>query len=149
MRTGGRALQAEHVKNEKEEAGVEGFSLHPDTDAIRELLLERYPLRKGDRLEVSARSEPLRGLFLSLTSGKERFDIGVEILRGVGRRDPWMLTADALDALFGTFIENDRAYRDLPSGDDVEYEGAFFRVHIERSVPELVDAATRILGDKA
>jgi hypothetical protein len=126
----------------------EDFGPPPDTEAIAELLAERYPIGQGERVEVTARTEPTAGLQVVLHAGKNRYAIIVDYLRGAGERDPWMLTADALDALFGTFLESDRAYRDLPQGGDVEYEGAFFRVEVERAVPELAGEADRLLGEK-
>jgi hypothetical protein len=117
----------------------------PDTELMADLLRERYPIAKSDKLTITARTSPLLGLSLVLESGRERFEIVIEYLRDAGTRDRWSLLADALDALYGSFLESGRAYRDLPRGDDVEFGGAYFRVDATRTVPELVQAADRIL----
>lgn len=121
----------------------------PDTDAIAELLAERYPLKKEERLAVDATArETMPGLTLTLTSGRNVYTIEVEYRRGAGDREVWMVVTDALDALFGTFMENGRAHRDLPIGSDVEYEGAFFRVEATREVPDLSDKADQLLNPR-
>jgi hypothetical protein len=134
-----------------ESQGGEG-DLHlgpaPDVDDIAELLKERHRLKKGDVLRVSAEAAPLPQLELALDSGRDRYTIGVGYLRGANGRDPWMLLADALDSLLGMLLESERAYRDLPAGDDVSFDGAFFRVAVERTVPDLDARADRMLeGD--
>lgn len=120
----------------------------PDGAMIAELLCERYPLRRGETLTVAVnRSE--HEMTARLDAGRDIYTIRVRYLRGAGERDLWMLVADALDGLFGMFIESDRAHRFLPTGDDVEYEGAFFRVRVEREVPALSEEADRLLGESA
>jgi hypothetical protein len=119
----------------------------PDAEAIAELLAERHTLKKGDQVTVETLEDPLPGLIARLDSGRDRYEIAIEYLRGAGERDAWMLLSDALDALFGTFIESGLAYRDLPTGDDVEYEGGFFRVRVTRDIPELSLKADRLLGE--
>jgi hypothetical protein len=94
---------------------------------------------------VTTERDPRPSLLLSLESGKDLYTIGVEYAGGANGRDVWMLIADALDALFGTFIEAGRAYRDLPAGNDVEYEGARFNVTVDRTIPELAKEADRLL----
>jgi hypothetical protein len=132
--------------NEDGGQGGQGEAIRPpDVDAVAELIAERYPVKKGDRLTVRALINPLMALELMLDSGSDRYTICVAYLRGAGHRDPWMVTADALDAMFGMFIESGRAYRDLPAGDGVEYEGAYLRVTVEHSVPELVARADGML----
>lgn len=117
----------------------------PDTDLMAELLAERYPIRRDEKIAVATATDPAPGLLLTLDSAKDRFEIGVHYLRGADGRDRWVLLTDALDALFGTFIESDRAYRDLPQGTDVEYSGAFFRVDVEHKRPDLDLRADRML----
>jgi hypothetical protein len=118
----------------------------PDAPAIAELLVERYSIPATDRLSVEVIDDPESpGLALTLERGKDRYQIRIEYLRGRAGRDVWMLLADALDALFGTLIESDRAYRDLPTGSDVEFVGAFFRVDVQRTIPELIARADHLL----
>ena len=116
----------------------------PDEEMIAELLVERFPIAKGERVTVHIDEEG-HAVGLTMTSGKNVYRIRVDYVRGAGSRDPWFLLVDALDNLFGTFIESNRAYRELPSGVDIEFEGAFFRVTVERDVPELDRIAKQIL----
>jgi hypothetical protein len=116
----------------------------PDEELIVELLAERYPIAKGERVSVEVDAEE-RSVALALLDGKNVYRIRVEYLRGAGSRDPWSLLVDALDSLFGTLIESNRAYRVLPSGDDVEFADAFLRVTVERAVPDLDRMAKQIL----
>ncbi|MCK6551477.1 hypothetical protein L6R52_36915 [Myxococcota bacterium] len=117
----------------------------PDVEVLAELLTERYPIKKTETLRITSTIDPVAGLVLTLDAGRDRFVIGLHYLRGAGRRDPWLLLVDALDALYGTFLESNRAYRELPQGSDVEFDGAFFRVEVERLVPELSARADRML----
>lgn len=90
--------------------------------------------------------EGLPGLELMLDAIEHRYRISVRYLRGAGpERDPWLLMADALDALYGTFAESGRAYRELPEGSDVEYEGAYFSVEVEHTSPHLDALADAVL----
>jgi hypothetical protein len=122
----------------------------PDTEAIAELLSERYPIKKDERItaetSTSKDSQPL--VTVTLTSGRNIYLITVEYLRGAGERDAWEMVVDAADALFGTLIENGRDYRELPQGSDVEYDGAFFRVEASREVPDLSDKADQLLNPR-
>lgn len=118
----------------------------PDCDAIAELLVERYPIRRGEQLVVRPRVRPAAGLALELSGPRDRYSITVEYLRGANGRDVWMLLADALDGLFGMLQESERAHRELPAGTDVELDGAFFRVEVERAAPDLEAEADRLLG---
>ena len=143
MRLRARGDQAERVSDEQEDYGPP-----PDTEAIAELLAERYPLAKGEKVTVSAKEDPLIGLAAALDAARDRYEIALEYLRGAGERDPWMVLTDALDALYGTLIENGRDYRDLPTGSDVEYEGATFRVRVAHDLPELSRQADAILNPR-
>ncbi len=116
----------------------------PDADLIAELLTERYPIEKGERLRVEI-DEPEHAALLTLDTERRLYRIRVEYLRGAKDRDPWLLIVDAVDSLFGTLIESNRAYRDLPTGDDVEFDGAFFRVRVEHEMPEMDRIADQIL----
>lgn len=119
----------------------------PDGGDLAELLGERYTVKKGEKIAVTTSDDPLPAMTVVLEGGRDRYEIALEYLRGAGQRDPWMVLADAMDSLFGTLLESGRAYRDLPQGDDVEYEGAYFRVRVARDVPELSIKADRILGE--
>lgn len=116
-----------------------------DGALIAELLVERYPIRPKERVSVRVTEDPLPRLDLVLESDRDRYEIGVQYLRGRDGRDVWLLLADALDGLFGTLIESDRAYHDIPAGSDVELDGAFFRVEVSRTIPELVKQADLLL----
>jgi hypothetical protein len=132
------------VSEDGGQEGDRGAGKAPEPEGVAELLRERYPLKKSDRLSIAVEAVPL-ALRLTLESGRDRYEIAVSYVRGANGRDPWMLTADALDSLYGSFIESGRAYRDLPVGDDVEFDGAFFAVTIERTIPELAHEADRLL----
>jgi hypothetical protein len=119
-----------------------------DDEDIAELLRERYPLPKGDRIRVRAERTPEPRLQVILDSGRHRYEISVAYRRGANGGDPWLLAADALDALFGMFLESNRTYRELPSGEDVEYDGVFFDVLVEHTIPELEARAERLLEDE-
>lgn len=112
---------------------------------IAELLMERYPIEKGEGLSVSVDPEE-HSIALSMNAGRHHYLIRVDYLKSGGVRDPWFLMVDALDNLFGMFIESKRAYRDLPSGSDVEFDGAFFRVTVEHAMPEVERMADQILN---
>lgn len=116
----------------------------PDPAEVTRLLTERYALGPADRLSVSIQ-DPEIALTVTLVADRDRYEFELAYLRGAPE-DPWRAVVDAADALFGTFIENERTYRDLPTGDDVEHGGAFFRVRIERKLPELEREADRLLG---
>lgn len=116
----------------------------PDGDLIAELLRERYPLEPGESLAVETNEEE-RAISLSMTAGRDVYRMRVAYLRGAGDRDPWLLMVDALDNLFGSFLESNRRYRDLPQGSGVEFAGAFFTVVVEHARPELDRLAEQIL----
>jgi hypothetical protein len=118
----------------------------PDADALTELLTERYPLPKGEHASVAV-DAAARRVAVTLRTKRSRTQIRVGYLRGAGRRDPWMLMVDAMDGLYGMLLENGRAHRELPTGTDVELDGAFFHVEIEHTVPELEKLADQLLGD--
>jgi hypothetical protein len=119
----------------------------PPADMIAELLVERFPIGKGERIEIDVGEEEHR-ISLVLTAGRHLYRIGVEYLRGAGSRDPWLVMVDALDNLFGALIESGRAYRELPSGEDVEFEEAFFRVRVEHEMPEMERIADQLLKEE-
>ena len=116
----------------------------PSEEMIAELLEERFPIEKGERLSVSIDPEE-HDVTLTMIAGRHRYVFRVAYLRAAGSRDPWFLMIDALDNMFGTFIESNRAYRELPSGTDVEFDGAFFRVTVEHTMPEMERIADQIL----
>jgi len=119
----------------------------PSGEMIAELLVERFPIEKGESVGVTVDEEG-RALALEMNAGRHRYRIRIEYLRGAGSRDPWFVMVDALDNLFGTFIESGRAYRELPIGDDVEFEDAVFRISIEHEMPEMDRIADQILKEK-
>jgi hypothetical protein len=118
----------------------------PDSDVITELLLERYPLASGQRLAAQVDTTE-RTLAVELLAGRHRYRIEVAYLRAAEDRDPWLLLVDALDNLYGSLLESSFDHRSLPSGDDVEFESAVLRVHVEHTMPELDRIADQILGD--
>jgi hypothetical protein len=119
----------------------------PSGEMIAELLVERFPIGEGESLSVDV-SEEDRSIALEMNTPRHRYRIRLDYLRGAGSRDPWFVMVDALDALFGTFIESDRAYRDLPTGEDVEFEDAVFRVRVEHDMPEMDRIADQVLKEK-
>jgi hypothetical protein len=139
LRNRGREPEEEEMRNER------GLGPAPDVEALAELLTERYPIKRNETLRITSTTDPIAGLVLTLEAGRDRFVLELHYLRGAGRRDPWVLLVDALDGLYGMFVESNRAYRELPQGSDIEFDGAFFRVEIDRLVPELIDRANRML----
>jgi hypothetical protein len=122
----------------------------PDPRAIEELLAERYPIPPKVRLAVGADLHQGRPrLVVSLervrAAGPER--IRLEVLHQQGGDSRWDATLDAFDALVGTLLEGDFAYRDLPTGDGVVHGDATFTVHVEAERPDLDRAADRLLGE--
>jgi hypothetical protein len=115
----------------------------PVPDVLARLLRERHGLSASDRVSV----EPVdRGLSLELRSSGRCVRFELTYLRGAGpSEDPWDRIVDALDALFGQYLESGRDHRSLPTGDDVEHAGAFFRVRVESTVPELEKIADHML----
>lgn len=116
----------------------------PDGDVIAELLRERYPVEPGASVAVAVDEEE-RALTLTMIAGRHQYALRLAYLRGAKDRDPWLLMADALDNLFGSFLESGRRYRELPQGSDVEFAGAFFSVSVEHTQPALDRLAEQIL----
>lgn len=114
----------------------------PVPDVLAALLAERYPLEEEERFEAEVRE---RGLACTLRAPHHAIRIQIDYAAGARSRDPWVLLVDALDALVGQLIESGRAHRELPTGTGVEYEGAQFRVLVEKEVPELGALADRWL----
>ncbi len=122
------------------------WSEPPVGDELAALLRERWRLMQAETLSVEVIEGEARALSLTLAAEQHLFRIRVAYLRGAGPdRDPWMLMADALDALLGQLLEEDRDHRALPTGSDVEYEGAVFEVHVEKQTPELDALADALL----
>jgi hypothetical protein len=118
----------------------------PRPDELAALLAERWPAGKGIEYRVEVGEEP-RSLAAHLVGSRQVFVVAVTYLRGAGRdRDPWMLMADAIDALVGQLVESRMSHRELPAGTDVEHEGAFFEVRVERRDPKLDLLADHLLS---
>lgn len=115
----------------------------PIPEVVARLLRERWGI-DARRLEVETLPD---GLGVSIDEGRSVFGIRVRYRSGAPDGDPWMLCADALDALVGTLVENDWGHRELPAGEGVAFGGALFAVDVTRSVPELQKVADRILED--
>lgn len=116
----------------------------PVPDVLARLLRERYGLPGADVLNVDVTDE---GLALNLEAGGRTTRLEVTYLRSEDVEvDPWDRVVDAVDALFGQWLEAGRDHRALPIGDDVEHEGAFFRVRIESKVVALERLADQILA---
>lgn len=124
----------------------------PDADDVEGLLRERHgvPADQPLKVELGLREGRPR-LILRLdrparaTRPIERYLLDVSHLRQ-GERPAWDLVLDATDALLGTLLESGYAYRELPTGSDVEYEGAVFWVEAECLRPDLERAADQLLG---
>lgn len=115
----------------------------PHPDVLARLLAERYPIRPGEKLRVDLDEDDGK-MAAVLWTARHRWTISVSWQAG-GTDSPWMLMADALDALFGGFIESDRQHRDLPSGANVEHLGAMFTVEVEHDLPEVSRLADQML----
>lgn len=116
----------------------------PHGDVIARLLSERYPLAPGEKLTVEV-DPKVPVVELALWDSRQRYALKVGHRSGGSGEDPWMLAVDALDALFGQLIDTGRAYRDLPTGLDVEYQGVSFEVEVEHSFPEVERLAEQLL----
>lgn len=115
----------------------------PHPDVVARLLEERYPIEPGEKLKVELDEADGR-MRVQLWSARHRWQIEVRYEDG-GRGSPWMLTADALDALFGSLIESGRAHRELPAGANVEHQGALFTVQVQYDLPEVSRLADQML----
>ncbi|MFO0725059.1 MAG: hypothetical protein U1E65_14865 [Myxococcota bacterium] len=124
----------------------------PEGEDIAELLRERHLIPKDHGLTVEVGRREGRPRLVARVDrpekgprGAEQIRIDVAHLRG-GDRPAWDQAADALDGLIGMLVEEAFAYRDLPTGSDVEYEDGVFWVEIEASRPELDRRADALLG---
>ncbi len=126
----------------KKREAVPTWGEPPSGTTLAELLSERWAV--SDALTVTV--HPEGRLVLVLTPPDHRYEISIRYLRGAGDADPWLLLADALDGLFGMFCET-RSHRDLPTGNDIEFQGAVFQVMVEHTMPSLVAAADRWLEE--
>ncbi len=112
-----------------------------------ELLVQRYPLPPGDRLELSLSAGPPQAATLRIERPaqryrpKERYTVGITLSGGGG----WSHLVDAVDALYGQLVESGLDYRQLPVGEDLELGSARFEVTVERARPDLDAAADRLL----
>lgn len=118
----------------------------PHGDVVARLLAERYPLAPGEKLKVEV-DPKVPVVELTLWDPRHRYTLKVGHRSGGSGEDPWMLAIDALDALFGQLIESGRAYRELPAGPDVDYQGVSFEVEVGHSFPEVERLAEQLLGD--
>ncbi|MBK8013756.1 MAG: hypothetical protein IPK13_20705 [Deltaproteobacteria bacterium] len=116
----------------------------PLGEDIAHFLKERWSRDPGDRVSVEV-DEAARALSCRLVKARARFDIRLTYRRGAGSRDPWMLMADTLDALYGLLEESGYAHRELPQGPDVEHLQAFFSVSVEKVAPDLEALANQWL----
>lgn len=116
----------------------------PVPDVLADLLAERWVIDDVLRIEVDPE---VGALALDLDAGQEQYRIAVAYRSGAGERDPWDLLVDALDALIGQLEASGRQHRSLPAGEGVEFHGAYFAVHVARSVPELDRLADQLLGE--
>ncbi len=116
----------------------------PHPDVIARLLAERYTVRPGEKLRVDL-DEQDGSMCVHLWDARHRWRITVRWEAGGTPESPWMLIADALDALFGTFIESGRNVRVLPAGSGVEHQGVYFEVTAEHDLPEVSKLADQLL----
>lgn len=129
-------------------ATPERWGQAPLGDVIAKLLAERYPIGRDEKLTVEVNTRDPKKLQLALWSARHRYEIDVAYQAGADGRDPWMLMVDALDALFGTLLENGRSHRDLPSGAGVVFDGAIFEVHARHDLPEVSKLADQLLASQ-
>lgn len=116
----------------------------PHPDVLARLLEERYPIAAQDKLEVKL-DEAEGRLTAVLWNPRHRWTIALR-WEGGGGDEPWMMSADALDALFGTLVESQHDHRSLPAGAGVEHNGARFTVAVEHDLPEVSRLADQLLN---
>ncbi len=131
--------------SEPKNSVTNGWGDPPHPDIIARLLGERHPVQPGEKLRVDVEEKEGR-ITVHLWNARHRWRIGVRWQAGRAPDGPWMLMADALDALFGSLIESNRDARALPVGEGVEYQGAHYDVQVQHDVPEATKLADQLLG---
>lgn len=132
---------------ESKDTVTEGWGDPPHPDIIARLLGERHPIQTGEKLRVDVLEKEGR-IAAHLSSPRHRWQISVRWQAGGAGQSPWMLMADALDALFGSLIESQRDARALPTGEGVEYQGVHYEVEVQHDVPEATKLADQLLAGK-
>lgn len=116
----------------------------PLPEVVIQLLRQRYPLHPDDELSLTFDAK-YPDLTLKLENPRHRYSFRVAHRSGAPAEDPWQLTLDAADALFGQFLESGRDYRNLPSGPDLAFQNARFFVEVSHVMPEMERLADQLL----
>lgn len=120
----------------------------PDTEAIAELLTERYAIERSFKVSVERPSSDKR-LILRIDrprrGGRQADRLEIELAEA-GGAVTWDLLVDALDALAGTLVESGYAHRELPAGPDVTFGDGIFFVRVDYIRPDLEQQAETLLG---
>jgi DNA-binding helix-hairpin-helix protein with protein kinase domain len=107
----------------------------PIPEVLVRLLRERHPFSGDAAIEAELLDDP-GGLAVTITTGPMQVELRVRYLRGAGTEDPWMLLADAVDALVGSWLEAEGDPRVLPQG-EASMGSATFTVDVQRRNLEL------------
>lgn len=124
----------------------------PDPTSVAALLRERWSIPAPADLTVEEREREGRPRLVvrierARRQGTDRIELDVTHLRGGEPAKVWDHLVDAVDALVGTLVESGYAYRELPTGSDVEYEGSVLWVEVTRARPDLEAQANAILTE--
>ncbi len=116
----------------------------PSAQELASALQARYP-RPTEELTVKV--DPARdALELNLRAEGHVYRLEVRYQMGAEQKDRWSLLVDALDSLYGSFIESDLSPRSVPQGPNVEFRGAQLIVRLDHSVPDLEAQADALLA---
>jgi len=122
----------------------------PDKTVLAALLRERHELETCDLLEINAYWDDTKSPTLKLsftrsqTDYRPRENYEITIAQNT-KPQSWDAIVDALDALFGTLLDNGFSYRDLPSGHNVEHGAERFDVQTLYFRPDLEAVADQML----
>lgn len=124
----------------------------PDPTSVAALLRERWSVPPSADLTVQEREREGRPRLVvrlerARRRGVDRIELDVTHLRGGAPDQVWDRLVDAVDALVGSLVESGYAYRELPTGSDVEYEGSVLWVEVTRARPDLEAQADALLTE--
>ncbi len=134
------------IASVRPEGGAGRGANGPDGAMVASLITERWSIDPSETVTIDIDGATHR-IGLTLTGPRHRYQWWIALEEAPPAADPWALLVDALDALFGQFIESERDYRALPSGPGVAFMGATFDVTVEHRVPEVEKLADRLLAD--